>query len=613
MFYQQKFRILSLFIGFIFFGLLINIYNLQVVNRENAIISVNQQTLDTFYIPAPRGEIYDSNNNKLASSSLEPHLFLNLRKVNDENRSQYEQYLKYNFPTLDNEDINELFESNKLLAKIINIQNLNFDNRQSLSGLDAFEIFDYPIRNYEYDNIASHVLGYLGEPSLEDIAIYPTSINTNIVGKSGLERYYQNDLSGEPTQVIFKGSEIEQIVPSTPGKDIKTSLDINLQKIATESLLQGMELANDNFESRDEINKGAIVVLDIETNKVISMVSLPDYNPNNFVDGISKTDFNKLNITGAFNNYPIQGQYPPGSVFKVVAYWLAEQEKIYPEGLSSRSGRIDCKGSLAFGFNDGSQQVYNDWKEGGHGRVNLGASIKESCNVYFWDIALKIWRDFEGTSAESILQQYAKNLGFGSPSSIDLPYEASGVVPDRNLFEEWSISQPERVRPEGWLGGDLMNLIIGQGAITATPIQVANAYRTLISGKISNPFINLNNEQESREVEELDVSEDFISFLLDDLNSVTNEGGTAHASFSVLGKAVKDVGGKTGTAQNSGDKNNTSWFVGVDSITNPRYVIATVVEEGGSGSAIAAPITRRVIQSLRGLELTPVKFGEITE
>ena len=143
--------------------------------------------------------------------------------MNDENRSQYEQYLKYNFPTLDNEDINELFESNKLLAKIINIQNLNFDNRQSLSGLDAFEIFDYPIRNYEYDNIASHVLGYLGEPSLEDIAIYPTSINTNIVGKSGLERYYQNDLSGEPTQVIFKGSEIEQIVPSTPGKDIKTS------------------------------------------------------------------------------------------------------------------------------------------------------------------------------------------------------------------------------------------------------------------------------------------------------------------------------------------------------------------------------------------------------
>ena len=613
MFYQQKFRILSLLIGFIFFGLLVNIYNLQIVNRENAIISVNQQTLDTFYLPAPRGEIYDTNDNKLASSSLEPHLFLNLRKINNDNQSQYEQYLRYNFPALSNKEITQFFDTTDLLVKIINIKNLNFDDRQSLSSLDAFEIFDYPIRNYEYDNIASHVLGYLGEPSPEDIAIYPTSKNTNIIGKSGLERYYQNDLVGEPTQIIFKGSEIEKIIAGSPGKDIKTSLDINLQKIATESLFQGMLLANENFESREEIKKGAIVVLDIDTNEVISMVSLPDYNPNNFVDGISKQEFNILNIAGAFNNYPIQGQYPPGSVFKVVAYWLAEQEKIYPEGLSSRSGRIDCKGSLAFGFNDGSQQVYNDWKEGGHGRVNLGASIKESCNVYFWDIALKIWRDYEGTEAESILQQYAKNLGFGSPSKVDLPYEASGVLPDRSLFEQWSISQPERVRPEGWLGGDLMNLIIGQGAITATPIQVANAYRTLISGKSSNPYINLNNQQASEEISELDVSEEFINFLLEDLNSVTNEGGTAYASFSVLGKSVKDVGGKTGTAQNSGDKNNTSWFVGIDSITNPRYVIATVVEEGGSGSAIAAPITRRVIQSLRGLEITPVNFGEITE
>tara|TARA_B110000495_G_scaffold75150_1_gene64361 strand:+ start:635 stop:1624 length:990 start_codon:yes stop_codon:yes gene_type:complete len=329
------------------------------------------------------------------------------------------------------------------------------------------------------------------------------------------------------------------------------------------------------------------------------------------VDGISRSEFSKLNVAGAFINYPIQGQYPPGSVFKIVAYWLAEEENLYPEGLSSRNGRIDCKGSLVFGFDDGSQQVYNDWKEDGHGRVNLGSSIKQSCNVYFWDIALKIWRKYEGTTSESILQEYSKSLGFGKTTNIDLPYEARGVVPDRELFESWALSQPERVRPEGWLGGDLMNLIIGQGAITATPIQVANAYRTLVSGKLSNPYLNKKNQSQT-EVS-LGVTEDFINFLLKDLNSVTNEGGTAHASFEILGNKVKDVGGKTGTAQNSGDKNSTSWFVGVDSVTNPRYIIATVVEEGGSGSAIAAPVTRRVIQSLIGMELTPVKFGEITE
>ena len=611
MFFQQKFRLLTTLIGIIFLTLLFNVYNLQTSDREASLVSVNNQTLDTFYIPSPRGEIFDANNNKLVSSSLEPHLFLNLRKINDNNRSQYEQYVKYNFVDLSEDFIDEIFESEDLLIRIANIQNLNFDSRQSLASLEAFEIFDFPVRKYEYNNIASHIVGYLGEPSFEDARDFPLSIKPNIVGKSGLERYYQDDLAGIPTEIIFKDDEIEQIIKGTPGKDIFTSLDIKLQTIATESLLQGIELANGIYETKNKVQRGAIVVLDIRTNEVISLVSLPDYNPNNFIDGISRTEFNKLNISGAFINYSIQGQYPPGSVFKVVAYWLAEEENIYPEGLSSRNQRINCKGSLSFGFDDGSQQVYNDWKEDGHGNVDLGSSIKQSCNVYFWDIALKIWRDYEGSTAESILQEYAKSLGFGTATNIDLPYEADGVVADRELFENWAISQPERVRPEGWLGGDLMNLIIGQGAITSTPIQVANAYRTLISGNLSYPYINKN--RESQPEESIGVTEDFVNFLLKDLNSVTNEGGTAHASFSILGNEVKDVGGKTGTAQNSGDKNNTSWFVGVDSVSNPRYIIATVVEEGGSGSAIAAPVTRRVIQSLREMEITPVKFGEITE
>ena len=611
MFFQQKFRLLTTLIGIIFLTLLFNVYNLQTSDREASLVSVNKQTLDTFYIPSPRGEIFDANNNKLVSSSLEPHLFLNLRKINDNNRSQYEQYIQYNFVDLSEDFIDEIFESEDLLVRIVNIQNLNFDSRQSLASLEAFEIFDFPVRKYEYNNIASHIVGYLGEPSFEDARDFPLSIKPNIVGKSGLERYYQDDLAGIPTEIIFKDDEIEQIIKGTPGKDIFTSLDIKLQTIATESLLQGIELANGIYETKNKVQRGAIVVLDIRTNEVISLVSLPDYNPNNFIDGISRTEFNKLNISGAFINYSIQGQYPPGSVFKVVAYWLAEEENIYPEGLSSRNQRINCKGSLSFGFDDGSQQVYNDWKEDGHGNVDLGSSIKQSCNVYFWDIALKIWRDYEGSTAESILQEYAKSLGFGTATNIDLPYEADGVVADRELFENWAISQPERVRPEGWLGGDLMNLIIGQGAITSTPIQVANAYRTLISGNLSYPYINKN--RESQPEESIGVTEDFVNFLLKDLNSVTNEGGTAHASFSILGNEVKDVGGKTGTAQNSGDKNNTSWFVGVDSVSNPRYIIATVVEEGGSGSAIAAPVTRRVIQSLREMEITPVKFGEITE
>ena len=289
----------------------------------------------------------------------------------------------------------------------------------------------------------------------------------------------------------------------------------------------------------------------------------------------------------------------------------ALNEGIFPETALNAQDYIDCEGSLSFGFDDGSKQVYQDWKADGHGKVNLSQAMKQSCNVYFWDIALKIWRTFGNTDSEALLQEYSKQLGFSSLSNIDLPFEKEGVVPDRELFEEWTISRPELVRPEGWLGGDLMNLIIGQGAITTTPVQVSNAYRTLLTGEKSAPFISL--DSPGRNIENINISEEFIEFLLNDLNLVTNPGGTAYRSFQIMGDQIFDIGGKTGTAQNAGELNNTSWFVGVDSISNPTYIVVTVVEEGGSGSAVAAPISRRIIQHLRESDLTPVEFGEITE
>jgi penicillin-binding protein 2 len=413
------------------------------------------------------------------------------------------------------------------------------------------------------------------------------------------------------SEIIVQNGNIVKIKPSVSGKDIQLVLNTETQNIVKESLQQGIALANKNFETSNLIERGAVVVQKIDTGEIVSMVSLPDFDPNQFVLGISEFDFKQLNRTQAFNNFAIQGLYPPGSVFKVVAYWLAVNEGIFPETAINAQDYIDCEGSLSFGFDDGSKQVYQDWKADGHGKVNLSQAIKQSCNVYFWDIALKIWRTFGNTDSEALLQEYSKQLGFSSLSNIDLPFEKEGVIPDRDLFEEWTISRPELVRPEGWLGGDLMNLIIGQGAITTTPVQVSNAYRALLTGEKSAPFISL--ESSDNNIEKINISNEFVQFLLDDLNLVTNPGGTAYKSFQIMGDQVFDIGGKTGTAQNAGELNNTSWFVGVDSISNPMYIVVTVVEEGGSGSAVAAPISRRIIQHLRESGLTPVEFGEITE
>ena len=612
MFLNKRYNVYALFLVGLFIYIISFLFDLQVLSRETALSDIDNQTLDTFYITPPRGDILDINSERLATSTMEPHLFLNLRKINDENLEFYEQFIKYNFPELDEDDLVNLFLDRRKIQIIENISDFSATERQKLLELDAFEIFDFPIRIYNYDNLTSHVIGYVGRPTSDDFQEFPHTKQTLQVGKNGLEKYYEDTLTGTPGEITFRGSDIIEYIPPTKGQNINISLNIDTQRVVKESLLQGIELANENEDTLDEVIRSASIVLDVNTGEIVSMVSIPDFDPNQFIDGISNQEYEKLNRIQAFNNFAIQGLYPPGSVFKVVSYWLAENEGLFPEGLNSRRGRIDCEGSLSFGFDDGSQQVYQDWKEDGHGRVNLSSAMQQSCNVYFWDIALKIWRTYEGTENESILQDYARNLGFGELTNIDLPFERNGIIPDREVFEEWTISRPDLVRPEGWLGGDLMNLIIGQGAITVTPIQVANAYKTLLTSTSSSPYLNLA-VSDNLKLKKYNISNELVTFLKDDLNLVTNKNGTAYAAFEVMGRKANDIGGKTGTAQNPGEKNNTSWFVGIDSVKNPNYVIVTVVEEGGSGSAIAAPISRRIIQHLIGSDLTPVKYGEITE
>jgi penicillin-binding protein 2 len=608
-FYRVQFLFIIIFLIFSF--ILFDIFSLQVTEYSSVEEEIKNQTFQEYYIPAPRGEIYDYKNIKLVKTNIEQYLFINLRKINDENLDLYKQLIKFNFIELTNEDIEDIFNSKEVLEPIYSLQKIDFSIQKQLLEYDAFEIFELPMREYLYSNVFSHSIGYVGIPNSEEEKEYVNAKGNKLVGKNGLEKFYENSLAGVPGKVIFKGDQIIEYIDPIPGQDLTVTLNIELQEVVIESLIEGLNLANKNFESVSNIERGAVVVLNIETGAVEAMVSLPDFDPNLFVDGISQFDFTRLDRKQAFNNFAIQGLYPPGSVFKVVAYWLAVSENIFPVELNSKDDSIDCTGNLSFGFDDGSKQVYNDWKLEGHGLVNLRESLKQSCNVYFWDIALKIWREFGNTDGESLLQEYAKDLGFSKLTNVDLPYEKVGIVPDRQLFEEWKVTRPELVRDEGWLGGDLMNLIIGQGAITTTPLQVANAYRTLIVGQNSSPYLNLNATRIINN--NINISNEFSNFLLDDLGSVTNRGGTAYKAFSIIGDEIGDIGGKTGTAQNAGNKNNTSWFVGIDSISKPKYVIATVVDEGGSGSAVAAPISRRVIQFLRGLEPTPVEFGEITE
>ena len=599
---------------FILLFFLFQIYALQIgsVNESEKVIA--DQSSANYYFPSSRGNIYDRNGEVLARTVVIPKLYLDTNLIDND----IEEYLLFLNHYLPEEDFSYLEEDAALKNKVIDIGLITNElyNVINLSSYDypAFITIDFPFREYPYGELASHVLGYTGIPNQDDVRLFPVSDLHQIVGKNGVERQYELHLSGVPHLLTITKTNVKNYILGERGKDLYLTIETQLQSVVEESLVLGIDLANkNNTEFTDEIERGAAVVMNIKSGEVYSMASIPTFDPNQFISGISDSQFTQIQKEQAFNNFAIQGLYPPGSVFKVVPYWLSYNEYIYPEGISTFNEKYFAEECLSFQFTDGSQQVYCDWKKDGHGYVDYHEAIQKSVNVYFWEIALRIWRLYENSEQESILQDYARNLGFGEYTGIDLPYEKKGIVPDRAIFEEWSSTDPDRVREEGWLGGDLMNLIVGQGAITTTPLQVANAYASLIRGSLFEPSISSIKDPESIVRNDLDMEKDFSDMLLLDLGLVTNPGGTAYKSFSIMGDLIYDVGGKTGTAQTTIGKNSTSWFVGVDSIADPEYVVVVVIEEGGSGSAVAAPIARRIVQYLRGTELTSVEFGEVTE
>jgi penicillin-binding protein 2 len=263
--------------------------------------------------------------------------------------------------------------------------------------------------------------------------------------------------------------------------------------------------------------------------------------------------------------------------------------------------------------------------------LNIHEAFEQSCNIFFWSIALGTWREYKLTDQESIIQTWARSLGFGERTGIDLTGEAGGIVPDRALFQEWKEYQlenpdaPARLEPsrldlaEGpFLGGDLMNFAIGQGELTSTPLQVAQAYGMLVNGGHSfTPHVvsralnrdgSVAYESPSGLDEQVGLSPEVYSSLLSDMNRVVTS-GTAAAAFRDFGSSLDRVGGKTGTGQTIANNDNHAWFVGAGPLDSPRWVVAVLIEEGGSGGRVAAPVARHIMQYLMGENPTPIVEG----
>ena len=448
-------------------------------------------------------------------------------------------------------------------------------------------------RNAVYGTLAAHSVGYVGEISKEQLASerYKNSRRGDRIGQFGIEQAYDTLIRGVPGQkwieVNVVGQELNTLRIKKPieGDDIFLTLDLNLQKIAEEAL--GGE-------------KGSIVAMDPNNGEILALVSHPAFNPNDLSEGTSSEALlHLLNDKGRpLMNRAIQGQYPPGSTFKIImGAALLETKEASPEA------SIHCPGFLQFG-----NRAFRDWKKGGHGNVNFRRSLVESCDVYYYQMGNRLGID--------TIAKFSNFFGLGARTGLMIASEKSGLIP--------STAWKQRVLKQPWYAGETLSVAIGQGYVLVTPLQMAAMISAVANeGTLYTP--NLFFKSKSRQTgnvqtapqakgTKLPISKETFGILKSALADVVETpAGTAHGSRS----AFIPFAGKTGTAQVvvmkqgnvktvlTKETNDHAWFVSYAPVEKPKIAVVVLVEHGGHGGSTAAPLAKRLIEAYLAPQIQP--------
>ncbi|HET7481563.1 MAG TPA: penicillin-binding transpeptidase domain-containing protein, partial [Actinomycetota bacterium] len=516
------------------------------------------------------------------------------------------------------------------------------ENQEDFFG--AVDIDRIPQRTYPLGRTAAHLLGYVGEISAEQLKqdqfkhAHPPYAAGDIVGRDGLENYYDRYLRGTPQlQKVLVNSSGEVLREQTirneqPGDDLVLYLDAGIQKLTEESLKAGI------FASRSAYPTpaGAAVVLDAKTGGVLGMASFPDYNPRQLADGLSTKEYKELGAKtknnpddDAFLNRAIQAQRAPGSTFKIVTSGAAMST-----GIASPYAQLDCPGVKYYpppgapGVEPGSSQPFNNWTSLNLGFMDFTKALEVSCDTFFYELGWRLEDTYGwqlGDQSEQF-QKYARLAGLGHETGIDLPNEMDGLVPDHKWCEEvWEATKNDKIPTCGthadwiWLPGYTVNMAIGQGDLLTTPLQMAVTTAAVANGgSVWRPHLAMELARpDKNDVEQSvkDFAPDAVAHLpLDPLqlsviqqgmvNAVAEPDGTAHSAF--LGFPLENfpVAGKTGTAELTSSSSNLqdAWFVSFAPANDPQYVVVVYLEKSGHGGETAAPVARQIYEGLFGID-----------
>jgi penicillin-binding protein 2 len=570
-------------------ALVVRLGYLQLWKHEEYSIKSDGNRIKPIINPAPRGTVFDRYGFSLTANDNDYRLLLYLgrKRNNIETAEKLAQIL----------DLSDE-EKNLFLAKIKNASrknvvslknNLDWNDlariETSLHLLSGVSIESGIMRSYPYGQETAHFLGYVSLPSEKEINENEQSLFMHPdfrVGKSGLEKTFDEALRGK-YGVKYVEVDVHEMPlrtlstkPAVEGSRLHLTIDFSLQKFVTEKI-------------RDDV--ASVVVMDVKSGEILAYVSSPSFDPNNFVEGITKEYWQQLNNDPhkPLNNKPITAIYPPGSTFKLMVALAALENGFNP------ATHVNCQGYYRLG-----RRVFHCWKEEGHGVLDLMGAIMHSCNTYFFTLANQM--GYEKFTA------MARRFGYGEKMDISLYGSKSGNVP----CDEWK----RKVFKQPWVGGDTLNTAIGQGFVLATPLQMAVITSRIANGAIPiKPYLvrnhNIFEQYDALKSRPL-VKAAHIKFVQEGMRRVVNQpGGTAYSKrIDIRGF---EMAGKSGTSQViskrekelSAEQNlvhaSHAIFVCFAPFHDPKYAVSVVVEHGKSGSATAAPIAKEIMMEIQGL------------
>jgi penicillin-binding protein 2 len=603
----SRLKILAFVVAFMFVALSTRLWFLQVLAGPQHERDARDNSLRTVTTDALRGDILDRNGRRLVRNRISLEVRINREDLGDEAEAtlaHLSEILGVPAQELGEELDTKLYYSYQPVpvAEFVPEQ-VYFKVREEPEKFQGVEVVEQSVRTYPHEALGAHLVGWVGQINAEELsdrrfAGYGPS---DLVGKAGLEATYESWLRGEPGEERFLVNSDGEVLrefdptPPEPGHDLRLSLDLDVQQIVEEELAAGIQRARTVYDESTgrnlTANAGAAVVIDPRTGGIVAMASWPTFQPSWFVRGLTETQRFQLfeSKTAPMLNRATQITYGPGSTFKPFVALAAVKE-----GLATLGGYYDCPAEYVHP-GDESGTVFHNWDGTGAGSLSIAQGLKVSCDTQYnkWGSDF-YFRDARTNDQE--LQRRVKQWGFGRPSEVDLPAEAAGTVPDRKYVAE------HRARyPDGWIPGIDILLAIGAGEMKATPLQVAQGYAAIASGKLCRPHLVARIEDGRGDAvkriggrcRDVPYSEAELDYIREALRSVTI-GGTAS---SVFAQCLLDVAGKTGTAERPPFQ-DTSWFAGIVPSERPEYVVVATVEQGGFGAETAAPIVRNIMSRI---------------